>query len=94
MRSKVDEQTSEANLLVKLKLAFEERFRYDDAGVPRVWKPTDDIDSLFKKAKDDVRIALRDQVETLTQRNADPRSHQHLLAHQTYRLQSYGVDTL
>ena len=41
-------------MLVKLKLIFEERFRYDDEGVPRVWKPDDDIDSIFKKAKDAV----------------------------------------
>lgn len=54
LRSKLDEQTSDANMLVKLKLAFEERFRYDSDGVPRVWKPTDDIDGLFKKAKDEV----------------------------------------
>lgn len=52
LRGKVDEQTSDANMLVKLRGFFEERFRYDEAGVPRVWKPTDDIDGLYKKAKD------------------------------------------
>lgn len=41
-------------LLVKLKLVFEEKFRYDDEGVPRLWKPDDDIDAVFKKAKDAV----------------------------------------
>lgn len=51
----MDEQTVESILLVKLKLIFEEKFRYDEAGVPRVWKPTDDIDSIFKKAKESVR---------------------------------------
>lgn len=35
---------------------FEEKFRYDDHGLPRVWKPEDDIDSHFKRAKEDVRI--------------------------------------
>jgi len=39
-------------LLVKLKLAFEERFRYDAAGVPRVWKPEDDIDGAFRTARE------------------------------------------
>jgi hypothetical protein len=34
---------------------FEEKFRYDDHGLPRVWKPEDDIDSYFKRAKEDVR---------------------------------------
>ncbi|KAK4053275.1 Dynamin-like GTPase that mediates homotypic ER fusion [Microbotryomycetes sp. JL221] len=54
LRAKIDEQTTESNLLVKLKLLFEERFRYDEEGVPRVWKPTDDIDAIFKKAKESV----------------------------------------
>lgn len=26
-------------------------FRYDDNGIPRVWKPTDDIDLYFSRAK-------------------------------------------
>jgi protein SEY1 len=30
---------------------FESLFRYDDKGIPRVWKPTDDLDSFFAKAK-------------------------------------------
>jgi len=38
--------------LTKLRAYFEERFRYDEQGVPRVWKPDDDIDGAFKKAKD------------------------------------------
>ena len=42
-------------MLGKLRTHFEERFRYDEQGVPRVWKPDDDIDGAFKKAKDEVR---------------------------------------
>jgi hypothetical protein len=34
---------------------FEEKFRYDDKGLPKVWKPEDDIDSYFKKARDEVK---------------------------------------
>lgn len=41
-------------ILGKLRGHFEERFRYDETGVPRVWKPEDDIDGAFKKAKDEV----------------------------------------
>ncbi|OAV91610.1 hypothetical protein PTTG_09397 [Puccinia triticina 1-1 BBBD Race 1] len=52
LRNKIDEQTVESTLLVKLKLAFEERFRYDSAGVPRVWKPEDDIDGAFRTARE------------------------------------------
>lgn len=54
LRQKVDEQTTDAVILSKLRAHFEERFRYDEHGVPRVWKPEDDIDSVFKKAKDQV----------------------------------------
>ncbi|THH02273.1 hypothetical protein EW026_g591 [Hermanssonia centrifuga] len=53
LRSKIDEQTSDASFLAKLRTHFEERFRYDDKGVPRVWTPEDDIDGAFKKAKDE-----------------------------------------
>ncbi|KAL4078571.1 RHD3/Sey1 [Scleroderma yunnanense] len=52
LRAKIDEQTTDAVILSKLRVHFEERFRYDDQGVPRVWKPDDDIDGAFKKAKD------------------------------------------
>ncbi|KAH9824355.1 RHD3/Sey1 [Melampsora americana] len=53
LRNKVDEQTADTTLLIKLKLAFEERFRYDADGVPKVWKPEDDIDTAFRGAKDE-----------------------------------------
>lgn len=39
-------------MLIKLKLAFEDKFRYQD-GVPRVWRPEDDIDGLFKSAREE-----------------------------------------
>lgn len=32
--------------------SFEDRFRYDDTGVPRIWRPTDDIDGAFSRARD------------------------------------------
>lgn len=50
--NKVKEHTADAALLAKLRASFEERFRYDEQGVPRVWKPEDDLDGVFKKAKD------------------------------------------
>ncbi|MBW0477881.1 hypothetical protein O181_017596 [Austropuccinia psidii MF-1] len=52
LRSKIDEQTADSALLIKLKLAFEEKFRYDADGVPRVWKPEDDIDGAFRDARE------------------------------------------
>lgn len=52
LKSKIDEQTADSVLFAKLRSHFEERFRYDEHGVPRVWKPEDDIDGAFKKARD------------------------------------------
>ncbi|KAI0058805.1 root hair defective 3 GTP-binding protein [Artomyces pyxidatus] len=52
LRAKIDEQTADTVILGKLRAYFEERFRYDENGVPRVWRPDDDIDGAFKKAKD------------------------------------------
>ncbi|ODN80608.1 protein SEY1 [Cryptococcus amylolentus CBS 6039] len=53
LRRKLEDQTSDATISATLRAKFEDNFRYDEAGVPRVWKPEDDIDSAFKKAKDD-----------------------------------------
>lgn len=53
LRAKIDEQMADAVILGKLRAHFEERFRYDESSVPRVWKPEDDIDTAFKKAKDE-----------------------------------------
>ncbi|KAI0339858.1 root hair defective 3 GTP-binding protein [Trametopsis cervina] len=53
LRAKIDEQTADQSFLAKLRTHFEEQFRYDDKGVPRVWTPEDDIDGAFKKAKDE-----------------------------------------
>ena len=50
--NKVKEHTADAALLAKLRASFEDSFRYDAHGVPRVWKPEDDIDGVFKKARD------------------------------------------
>lgn len=44
--------------MAKLRTHFEERFRYDDKGVPRVWTPEDDIDGAFTKARDEVTDLL------------------------------------
>ncbi|KAI8391135.1 RHD3/Sey1 [Radiomyces spectabilis] len=53
LRKKVDEELADNMLLLKLRTTFEEKFRYDENGLPRVWKPEDDIDSHFKRAKDE-----------------------------------------
>ncbi|WFC98316.1 Dynamin-like GTPase that mediates homotypic ER fusion [Malassezia yamatoensis] len=50
--AKVHQQTAEAVLSVRLRAYFEERFRYDQEGVPRVLRPTDDMDGIFVSARD------------------------------------------
>lgn len=52
LRAKIDEEVMEGNILLKLRENFEDKFRYDEAGVPRIWRPTDDIEGLYTKAKE------------------------------------------
>jgi len=52
LRSKIDEEVMEGNLLLKLRENFEDKFRYDEAGVPRIWRPTDDIEGIYTKARE------------------------------------------
>jgi hypothetical protein len=52
LAARVDEEVLEGNLLLKLRESFEEKFRYDDTGVPRVWKPQDDIEGAYTKARE------------------------------------------
>ncbi|CEP07813.1 hypothetical protein [Parasitella parasitica] len=59
LRKKVDEELAENLLLLKLRNRFEEKFRYDDKGLPKVWQPEDDIDSYFKKARDETLLLIK-----------------------------------
>ncbi|XP_044724475.1 root hair defective 3 GTP-binding protein (RHD3) domain-containing protein [Hirsutella rhossiliensis] len=52
LREKIDEEVMEGNILLKLRENFEDKFRYDEAGVPRIWRPTDDIEGLYTKARE------------------------------------------
>ncbi|GLA02696.1 dynamin-like GTPase that mediates homotypic ER fusion [Aspergillus niger] len=52
LRAKIDEEMVEGNLLLKLRENFEDKFRYDDAGVPRIWRPTDDIEGIYTRARE------------------------------------------
>lgn len=52
LRVKIDEEMIEGNLLLKLRENFEDKFRYDDAGVPRIWRPTDDIEGVYTRARE------------------------------------------
>ncbi|KAJ2892155.1 Protein SEY1 [Zalerion maritima] len=52
LREKVEEEVMEGNILLKLRENFEDKFRYDEAGVPRIWRPTDDIEGIYTKARE------------------------------------------
>lgn len=52
LRAKLDEEMMEGNLLLKLRENFEDKFRYDDSGVPRIWRPTDDIEGIYTRARE------------------------------------------
>lgn len=52
LRAKIDEEMMEGNILLKLRENFEDKFRYDEHGVPRIWRPTDDIEGLYTKARE------------------------------------------
>lgn len=52
LRAKIDEEMMEGNLLLKLRENFEDKFRYDESGVPRIWRPTDDIEGIYTRARE------------------------------------------
>jgi hypothetical protein len=58
LTKKVQEESMDGMMLLKLRNKFEEKFRYDEQGLPRVWKPDDDIDTPFRKARDEVCWSL------------------------------------
>lgn len=58
LRKKLEEQTADPVVLSTLRDNFEQRFRYDENGVPRVWRPDDDLEGAFKKARDETLTLL------------------------------------
>lgn len=52
LREKIEEEVMESNILMKLRENFEDKFRYDEEGVPRIWRPTDDIEGIYTKARE------------------------------------------
>jgi protein SEY1 len=52
LRARIEEEVMEGNILLKLRENFEDKFRYDEAGVPRIWRPTDDIEGAYTKARE------------------------------------------
>ncbi|KAK4224957.1 protein SEY1 [Podospora fimiseda] len=52
LREQIDDEVMESNILMKLRENFEDKFRYDEEGVPRIWRPTDDIEGIYTKARE------------------------------------------
>ncbi|KAK3303961.1 RHD3/Sey1 [Chaetomium strumarium] len=52
LREKIEEEMMESNILMKLRENFEDKFRYDDEGVPRIWRPSDDIEGVYTRARE------------------------------------------
>lgn len=52
LRAKLEEEVMEGNILLKLRENFEDKFRYDEQGVPRIWRPTDDIEGMYTRARE------------------------------------------
>ncbi|KAJ1920421.1 Dynamin-like GTPase that mediates homotypic ER fusion [Tieghemiomyces parasiticus] len=64
--ARVHEETGDQMMLVRLRTCLEDRFRYDDQGIPRVWQPSDDIDGQFGTAKESTSqlIPLFSRIDT------------------------------
>ncbi|KAJ1507838.1 Dynamin-like GTPase that mediates homotypic ER fusion [Coelomomyces lativittatus] len=45
------QQTQDAVLIPKLRVYFEELFRFDADGLPRFWKPSDDMAAVYRHAR-------------------------------------------
>ncbi|BEI94567.1 uncharacterized protein CcaverHIS019_0701390 [Cutaneotrichosporon cavernicola] len=58
LHHKLEEQTADPVVLSTLRDNFEQRFRYDEHGVPRVWRPEDDLEGAFKTARDETLTLL------------------------------------
>jgi molybdopterin synthase catalytic subunit len=52
LRERIEEEVMEGNILLKLRENFEDKFRYDEAGVPRIWRPSDDIEGIYTRARE------------------------------------------
>ncbi|KAJ1557006.1 Dynamin-like GTPase that mediates homotypic ER fusion, partial [Nowakowskiella sp. JEL0078] len=53
LNKKLKDEFGDDRILLRLRNRFNEKFRYDEDGLPRVWRPSDDIDSLFVTATEE-----------------------------------------
>ncbi|KAK9370849.1 RHD3/Sey1 [Lipomyces kononenkoae] len=55
---KMREYSKPDSVLLRLREYFEDRFKYDAKGVPRVWKPSDDISEVYSEALKSTMLLL------------------------------------
>ena len=52
VRGKLREEFSDPHIQVRLRQTFEDAFRYNEDGLPRVWQSGENMDDVFVKARD------------------------------------------
>ncbi|KAI3649767.1 hypothetical protein MP228_005399 [Amoeboaphelidium protococcarum] len=57
-RAKLKEELSDQMLLSRLKSKFEQHFRYDENGLPRVWQQNENIEPYFLAARDKTELMI------------------------------------
>ncbi|KAG5440170.1 hypothetical protein PCANB_001739 [Pneumocystis canis] len=53
LKDKIKQEITEDSVFLILRESFEDKFRFDKNGVPRIWKPADDINGIYKSVLDD-----------------------------------------
>jgi hypothetical protein len=53
---RLQEETTDASVVTKLSKEFDKHFRYGSDGLPRIWKPGDEIESTYKEARQEVEF--------------------------------------
>ncbi|KAG5519904.1 hypothetical protein PMAC_000181 [Pneumocystis sp. 'macacae'] len=54
LKDKIKQEITEDSVFLILRDTFEDKFRFDKNGVPRIWKPNDDINGIYKAVLEDV----------------------------------------
>ncbi|KAG0330529.1 Dynamin-like GTPase that mediates homotypic ER fusion [Podila humilis] len=72
--TKVREETVDGLMVYRLLNQFEEKFQRDDHGLPRVWRPSDDIDTPFRHARNETisYIPLYSKINPLDPATGEP----------------------
>ncbi|KAG4304682.1 hypothetical protein PORY_002075 [Pneumocystis oryctolagi] len=53
LKDKIKQEVTEDSVFLILREIFEDKFKFDKNGVPRIWKPSDDINGIYKSVLED-----------------------------------------